>query len=71
MSKRSENSARWQRKQVERGNCSCCGKPREVRRSIYCDACREKKLEAMRRRRGGGAWEPGKPGRPPKNQGKS
>ncbi len=62
------NAATEQRRAAA-GLCVECGRQpgRPGRRS--CAACAERRAKWQQDRRGGGAWHPGGPGRPPKNQG--
>ena len=55
---------RWQKDQIVKGNCSICGKKRNLYRS-YCDDCQRDHAAALARRLGHKLWRPGSRGRVP------
>lgn len=40
----------WQMKQIELGNCTCCGKPNDLKPRRHCSICAEKKRIKQRER---------------------
>ncbi len=61
----SRRHARWRRRMITAGRCADCGDVRNLY-TIHCDDCQDKRNRWRQRNRGGDAWQPGGPGRPPK-----
>jgi hypothetical protein len=55
---------KWQKKQLDSGNCMICGDPRTLY-ATHCDACNEKVMAYQRSKTGFQPWKPGGRGRPP------
>lgn len=56
-----------QLRKLAAGCCICCGAPRRLY-ARECDACRVKRRNLQRRRRGSQPWRAGSRGRPPRDR---